>query len=51
MLTEYARLDQGGAVRIPDHLTWEEAACLPCAGVTAWHSLTGGEPLTPARPC
>ncbi|MET7384863.1 NAD(P)-dependent alcohol dehydrogenase [Streptomyces sp. NPDC005529] len=47
MLTEYARIDQEAAVRVPDHLTWEEAACLPCAGVTAWHSLTGGEPLAP----
>ncbi|MFJ2391534.1 NAD(P)-dependent alcohol dehydrogenase [Streptomyces sp. NPDC087843] len=49
MLTEYARLDQEAAVRVPDHLTWEEAACLPCAGVTAWHSLTGGEPLAPGQ--
>ncbi|MGW3628766.1 zinc-dependent alcohol dehydrogenase family protein [Streptomyces sp. NPDC005122] len=48
-LTEYARLDQAAAVRVPDHLTWEEAACLPCAGVTAWHSLTGGEPLAPGQ--
>lgn len=49
MLTEYARLDQEAAVRVPDHLTWEEAACLPCAGVTAWHSLTGGEALAPGH--
>ncbi|MEU0780454.1 NAD(P)-dependent alcohol dehydrogenase [Streptomyces sp. NPDC006173] len=49
MLTEYARLDEEAAVRVPDHLTWEEAACLPCAGVTAWHCLTGGEPLAPGR--
>ena len=26
-------------VRIPAHLGYEEAACLPCAGLTAWHSL------------
>ncbi|MFF3148878.1 NAD(P)-dependent alcohol dehydrogenase, partial [Streptomyces sp. NPDC057927] len=49
MLTEYARLDENAAVRVPDHLGWEEAACLPCAGVTAWHALTGGEALTPGR--
>ncbi|MEU6259133.1 NAD(P)-dependent alcohol dehydrogenase [Streptomyces sp. NPDC047043] len=42
MLTEYALIDQEAAVRIPDHLGWEEAACLPCAGVTAWNALTGG---------
>ena len=49
MLAEYVRLDQDAAVRVPDHLTWEEAACLPCAGVTAWHALTGGEPLLPGQ--
>ena len=26
-------------VRIPDHLTYEEAATLPCAGVTAWNAV------------
>ncbi|MCT9010096.1 zinc-dependent alcohol dehydrogenase family protein [Streptomyces rhizosphaerihabitans] len=49
MLTEYACLGQEAAVRVPGHLTWEEAACLPCVGVTAWQSLTGGEPLTPGQ--
>lgn len=49
MLAEYVRLDQEAAVRVPDQLTWEEAACLPCAGVTAWHALTGGEPLVPGQ--
>ncbi|MFF0035197.1 NAD(P)-dependent alcohol dehydrogenase [Streptomyces mirabilis] len=49
MLTEYARLDENAAVRVPEHLGWEEAACLPCAGVTAWHALTGGEALTPGQ--
>jgi NADPH:quinone reductase-like Zn-dependent oxidoreductase len=35
-----ARAD--GVVRVPEHLSDEEAACLPCAGVTAWHALAGG---------
>jgi NADPH:quinone reductase-like Zn-dependent oxidoreductase len=26
-------------VHIPEHLTYEEAATLPCAGVTAWNAL------------
>ncbi|MFF3213223.1 NAD(P)-dependent alcohol dehydrogenase [Streptomyces sp. NPDC002886] len=43
MLAEYALLDEEWAVRVPDHLTWEEAATLPCAAVTAWNALTGGE--------
>lgn len=39
MLTEYAVLRESGLVRVPDHLTDEEAAALPCAGVTAWHAV------------
>jgi NADPH:quinone reductase-like Zn-dependent oxidoreductase len=39
MLAEYAVLDQDGVVAIPDHLSYEEAATLPCAGVTAWNAL------------
>jgi NADPH:quinone reductase-like Zn-dependent oxidoreductase len=27
--------------RMPDHLSYEEAATLPCAGVTAWSALRG----------
>ncbi|GAB2872482.1 NAD(P)-dependent alcohol dehydrogenase [Actinoallomurus bryophytorum] len=49
MLTEYALLDQEWAVAVPDHLTWEEAATLPCAALTAWNSLVGGEPLRPGQ--
>jgi NADPH:quinone reductase-like Zn-dependent oxidoreductase len=32
--------DQRGLVHVPDHLSYEEAATLPCAAVTAWHALT-----------
>jgi NADPH:quinone reductase-like Zn-dependent oxidoreductase len=32
-------LDAEGIVPVSDHLTDEEAATLPCAGVTAWHAL------------
>jgi NADPH:quinone reductase-like Zn-dependent oxidoreductase len=44
MLTEHALLEEEWAVRVPDHLTFEEAATLTCAGVTAWNSVveTGG---------
>ena len=31
--------DEDGLVRVPDHLSYEEAATLPCAAVTAWHAL------------
>src|SRR5262245_36524188 len=40
MLAEEVLLHEDGLVHIPDHLSFEEAACLPCAGVTAWYSLT-----------
>jgi NADPH:quinone reductase-like Zn-dependent oxidoreductase len=35
------------AVLLPPHLSFEEGAALPCAGVTAWHSLCGPAPLMP----
>ncbi|HEX4962258.1 MAG TPA: NAD(P)-dependent alcohol dehydrogenase [Thermoanaerobaculia bacterium] len=40
-LTELAVFDQEGLVKVPDHLTDEEAATLPCAAVTAWTCLQG----------
>ncbi len=39
MLAEYAVLEEDGVVKIPDHLSLEEGATLPCAGVTAWHAM------------
>lgn len=39
MLAEYVVLSQEGVVKVPAHLTWEEAASLPCAAVTAWNAL------------
>ncbi|SDI16290.1 zinc-dependent alcohol dehydrogenase family protein [Nonomuraea jiangxiensis] len=42
VLTEYALLDEDGVVPIPEHLSFEEAAALPLAAVTAWNALTAG---------
>lgn len=39
MLAEEVLLSETGAVRIPDDLSFAEAATLPCAAVTAWHAL------------
>jgi NADPH:quinone reductase-like Zn-dependent oxidoreductase len=39
MLAEYVVLHEDGVVRVPEHLSDEEAATLPCAAVTAWHAL------------
>jgi NADPH:quinone reductase-like Zn-dependent oxidoreductase len=39
MLAEFVVLEEEGVVKVPAHLSVEEAATLPCAGVTAWHAL------------
>jgi NADPH:quinone reductase-like Zn-dependent oxidoreductase len=39
MLADYVVLHEDGLVKIPEHLSYEEAATLPCAGVTAWNAL------------
>src|SRR4051794_5611527 len=39
MLAEQVVLPEHALVRIPEHLSYTEAACLPCAGVTAWQAL------------
>ncbi len=45
VLAEYVLFDQHGVVRLPDHLSYEEGATLPCAGVTAWNALYAGKSL------
>jgi NADPH:quinone reductase-like Zn-dependent oxidoreductase len=49
MLAEEVVLHEDGLVPIPAHLTYEEAACLPCAGVTAWYALTTRGGLRPGE--
>ncbi len=39
VLAEYVMLHEDGVVHVPEHLSDEEAAALPCAAVTAWHGL------------
>jgi NADPH:quinone reductase-like Zn-dependent oxidoreductase len=39
MLAEYVVLNQEGVVHLPDHLSYEAGATLPCAAVTAWQAL------------
>ena len=38
-LREFGVFREDGLVSIPKHLSYEEASCLPCAGVTAWNAL------------
>jgi len=39
ILAEQALLSETGAVHIPAHMSYQEGATLPCAGVTAWNCL------------
>jgi NADPH:quinone reductase-like Zn-dependent oxidoreductase len=48
MLSELVLLDEQGVVKFPEYLSYEEAATLPCAAVTAWNALHhGGLPASP----
>lgn len=40
VFAEVVAIDANGLVAIPEHLSFEEAATLPCAAVTAWNALT-----------
>jgi NADPH:quinone reductase-like Zn-dependent oxidoreductase len=39
LLAEYAVLPESGVISVPEHLSDEEAATLPCAALTAWNGL------------
>jgi NADPH:quinone reductase-like Zn-dependent oxidoreductase len=39
VLAEQVVFHEDGLVAVPEHLSDEEGACLPCAAVTAWHAL------------
>lgn len=45
VLSEYRVFEEDGLVKLPEHLSYEEGATLPCAAVTAWNALTGMKPL------
>ncbi len=49
MLAEYVSLPAESVVAIPEHLTYEEAATLPCAGVTAWNAITTAGKVRPGQ--
>ncbi|EIM82355.1 NAD-P-binding protein [Stereum hirsutum FP-91666 SS1] len=49
VLQEYRVFKADALLHIPKHLSYEEAACYPCAGVTAWNALYGGTPLKPGQ--
>ncbi len=43
VLSEYAVLPEAAVLPIPDYLSYQEAATLPCAAVTAWTCIDGCE--------
>lgn len=48
MLAEHVVLHEDGLVALPQALSFEEGATLPCAAVTAWHALmVAGKPIKP----
>jgi NADPH:quinone reductase-like Zn-dependent oxidoreductase len=49
MLAEYVVLREVGAIAVPDHLTFEEAATLPCAALTAWNAVSEIAKLRPGQ--
>ena len=49
MLAEYAVFYEDAFVRVPDYMSYAEAASLPCAAVTAWTALNMHSPLQPGQ--
>ncbi len=47
VLREFGCFDESGLVCIPDHFSYEEAATLPCAAVTAYNALYCSGSLKP----
>lgn len=39
VLAEYVALHQDGIIAIPEHLSYSEAATLPCAALAAWNAI------------
>lgn len=49
VLRERIAVSSAAVVPIPDLMSFEEAACLPCAGVTAWAALFERRPVLPGE--
>ena len=43
VLTDFIVLKETGLVEVPAHLSYQEAATLPCAALTAWNALAAGD--------
>jgi len=49
MLADYRVLHEEQLVRVPRHLSFVEAATLPCAALTAWSGINGPRALLPGE--
>ena len=49
MLAEYAVLGEEGVTPVPAHFSYEEAATLPCAAVTAWNAVVNRGAVHPGE--
>ena len=49
MLQDLVLFDAGAVVRMPEALSFEAAATLPCAALTAWQLFTGPRPVLPGE--
>lgn len=49
MLAEFVVADQQAFVKFPEHLSFPEAATLPCAGITAWSAVNGPRRVPPGE--
>ena len=49
VLAEHFVSPEQSLVRIPDSMTFEQAATIPCAAVTAWHALFDSGDLQPGQ--
>jgi NADPH:quinone reductase-like Zn-dependent oxidoreductase len=49
VLRQFCSVDQDEVIPLPEHLSYEEGATLPCAALTAWSALTVGPALRPGH--
>ena len=47
VLAEYGLFGETALLPVPDHLSLAEAACLPCAGITAWSAVACQDVVKP----
>jgi NADPH:quinone reductase-like Zn-dependent oxidoreductase len=45
VLQQHMKLEADGVSKIPDYMSFEEAATLPCAGLTAWRAIAVEAPI------